>query len=138
MASASKTPNLNLPQWVGTEKPERTDFNAAMGIIDAIANTSLKNESGWFKDSTTGLIVQWGVVIFPSGTNAHTFSYPIAFPNACLKLVCCPKYNSNVPSLTAMYVVNSEGVNSASVYGRNYDNTYLTADGKFHYIAIGY
>ena len=34
MASASKTPNLNLPQWVGTEKPERTDFNAAFDAID--------------------------------------------------------------------------------------------------------
>ena len=40
MASASKTPNLNLPQWVESEKPERTDFNAAFlaldGIIDLI------------------------------------------------------------------------------------------------------
>ena len=34
MASASKTPNLNLPQWVGTEKPKRTDFNAAFDAID--------------------------------------------------------------------------------------------------------
>ena len=34
MASASKTPNLNLPQWVGTEKPERTDFSAAFDAID--------------------------------------------------------------------------------------------------------
>ena len=34
MASASKTPNLNLPQWVETEKPERTDFNAAFDAID--------------------------------------------------------------------------------------------------------
>ena len=38
MASASKTPNLNLPQWVGTEKPERTDFNAAFNEIDANLN----------------------------------------------------------------------------------------------------
>lgn len=34
MASTNKTPNLNLPQWVGTEKPERTDFNAAFDAID--------------------------------------------------------------------------------------------------------
>ena len=34
MASASKTPKLNLPQWEGTEKPERTDFNAAFDAID--------------------------------------------------------------------------------------------------------
>lgn len=49
MASASKTPNLNLPQWVGTEKPERTDFNAAFDAIDDhVAESSSKHikESG--------------------------------------------------------------------------------------------
>lgn len=34
MASASKTPNLNLPQWVATEKPEMVDFNGAFNTID--------------------------------------------------------------------------------------------------------
>jgi hypothetical protein len=34
MASVSTTPNLGLPQWVETEKPERTDFNTAFGILD--------------------------------------------------------------------------------------------------------
>ena len=41
MASASKTPNLNLPQWVGTEKPERTDFNAAFDAIDTTVASHL-------------------------------------------------------------------------------------------------
>ena len=35
MASAATTSNLGLPQWVGTEKPERTDFNTAFDAIDA-------------------------------------------------------------------------------------------------------
>ena len=34
MASASKTPSLNLPQWVEPEKPELTDFNAAFATLD--------------------------------------------------------------------------------------------------------
>lgn len=38
MASASKTPNLNLPQWVASEKPEMVDFNEAFGAIDAAQN----------------------------------------------------------------------------------------------------
>ena len=41
MASASKTPNLNLPQWVGTEKPERTDFNEAFDAIDTTVASHL-------------------------------------------------------------------------------------------------
>ena len=36
MASASKTPNLNLPQWVETEKPEMADFNAAFLALDGL------------------------------------------------------------------------------------------------------
>lgn len=49
MASASTTPNLNLPQWVETEKPERTDFNAAFDAIDDhVAESASKHitESG--------------------------------------------------------------------------------------------
>ena len=36
MASASKTPNLNLPQWVASEKPEMADFNAAFLALDGL------------------------------------------------------------------------------------------------------
>ncbi len=46
MSYTNKTPNLNLPQWVGTEKPERTDFNAAFDAIDTevtATNTSIAN-----------------------------------------------------------------------------------------------
>lgn len=34
MASAATTSNLGLPQWVETEKPQRTDFNTAFDAID--------------------------------------------------------------------------------------------------------
>lgn len=46
MSSTNKTPNLNLPQWVATDKPERTDFNQAMSDIDtnikSLSNTMVK------------------------------------------------------------------------------------------------
>ena len=46
MASASKTPNLNLPQWVETEKPERTDFNAAFDAIDTTIDAKANKAMG--------------------------------------------------------------------------------------------
>ena len=49
MASASKTPNLNLPQWVGTEKPERTDFNAAFDAIDTTVASHLADYNAQHK-----------------------------------------------------------------------------------------
>ena len=53
MASASKTPNLNLPQWVGAEKPERTDFNAAFDAIDGSVGSPLLTEVVVAEDSTS-------------------------------------------------------------------------------------
>ena len=61
MASASKTPNLNLPQWVGTEKPERTDFNAAFDAIDNAATRLVKefgsNSNGSWVKFTNNLAI---------------------------------------------------------------------------------
>ncbi|WP_080468948.1 phage tail-collar fiber domain-containing protein [Enterobacter cloacae] len=43
-------------------------------------NAASKAANGWFKDTNTGLIIQWG-----SGSSLNiAFSLPIAFPNACL------------------------------------------------------
>ena len=43
-------------------------------------NTASKAANGWFKDTNTGLIIQWG-----SGSTLNSaFSLPVAFPNACL------------------------------------------------------
>ena len=47
MASASKTPNLNLPQWVETEKPERTDFNAAFDALDVALSGATGSYGTW-------------------------------------------------------------------------------------------
>lgn len=46
MASASKTPNLDLPQWVAEEKPERTDFNAAFLAIDGAVQDNADDIAG--------------------------------------------------------------------------------------------
>ena len=48
MASAATTPNLDLPQWVETEKPERTDFNAAFDAIDTTVASHLADTAAHF------------------------------------------------------------------------------------------
>ena len=38
MAATNQTSNLGLPQWVATDKPQRTDFNTAFDAIDDYAS----------------------------------------------------------------------------------------------------
>ena len=53
MASTNKTPNLNLPQWVGTDKPERTDFNAAFSDVDSAIGSQTYTEQNYVTDGET-------------------------------------------------------------------------------------
>ena len=61
MASANKTPILNLPQWLGNEYMERTDWNTAFATLedavatfDYLARTYGVSES--YPDADTGTI----------------------------------------------------------------------------------
>lgn len=43
MASTNKTPNLNLNQWIGSDKPKRIDFNGDNSIIDNVCGSHINN-----------------------------------------------------------------------------------------------
>ena len=73
MASASKTPNLNLPQWVGTEKPERTDFNAAFDAIDTTVASHLA-ESALKHITESGSNANGRYIKFDDGTMICTYN----------------------------------------------------------------
>jgi hypothetical protein len=48
-------------------------------------NTALRAANGWYKDTNTGIIFQWGV-IKNSTIGNNTVTFPIAFPSACLNV----------------------------------------------------
>lgn len=75
MASTDKTPNLNLPQWVASEKPERTDFNDAFSAIDTLL---AQNTSGRFV-LPNGLKIAWGKKVLDYA-NINVAQSAIAFP----------------------------------------------------------
>jgi len=82
MASANKTPNYDLPQWVATDKPERTDFNQAMSDID----TNLNLVQSMLTQTTAGRFVLPGGLKICWGkstvdyANANVAQGAIAFP----------------------------------------------------------
>ncbi|WP_411829842.1 gp53-like domain-containing protein [Rahnella aceris] len=59
-------------------------------ISNAVVSLALRNTGnlagGWWKDVSTGLIIQWGSTSNGS-SNVETHNYPIAFPNAGICVV---------------------------------------------------
>ncbi|MBY5261264.1 hypothetical protein FP366_17635 [Enterobacter hormaechei] len=92
-------------------------------------NTVSKGSRGWFKDSNTGMIFQWGIESV-SGATTRLFSFPVSFPTGCASLTV-----SNNIERTAGENSMTGYIKSASQYSLS--NTAAT-DRQLCWIAIGY
>lgn len=43
MSSTNKTPNFNLNQWIGSDRPKRTDFNHDNNVLDSVCGGHINN-----------------------------------------------------------------------------------------------
>jgi len=87
-----------------------------------LKNTASLADNGWHKDTSTGIITQWGT---SSGGSGAIIYYPIAFPT----------------SVVAVIVMDCRGNNLATVTSRTPSAFALAANVgtiQFNYIAIGY
>ena len=117
MASASKTPNLNLPQWLETEKPERTDFNAAFDAIDDHVSTFAKSLTlNGYQKYPSGLIEQWGSTTFPANSGGANIQLPIAFPNGVLNIQATVTYISGGGSAQLKAAASGQFVGNSNIY----------------------
>lgn len=92
-------------------------------------NTASKGARGWFKDSNTGMIFQWGIESV-SGATTRTLSFPVSFPTGCASLTV-----SNNIERTAGENSMTGFIKSASQYSLS--NTAAT-DRQLCWFAIGY
>ncbi|ENJ4920638.1 MULTISPECIES: phage tail protein [Enterobacter] len=92
-------------------------------------NTVSRGSRGWFKDSNTGMIFQWGIESV-SGATTRTFSFPVSFPTGCASLTV-----SNNIERTAGENSMTGFIKSASQYSLS--NTAAT-DRQLCWFAIGY
>lgn len=92
-------------------------------------NTASRRSRGWFKDSNTGMIFQWGIESV-SGATTRTFSFPVSFPTGCASLTV-----SNNIERTAGENSMTGFIKSASQYSLS--NTAAT-DRQLCWFAIGY
>lgn len=80
-----------------------------------------------------GLIIQWGVVSFPSGTGSSSkaFSFPIAFPNLHFSIVANATEGGDIVTIGAFTKTGA----TVEIFDR--DNA-GPVSGSFRYIVIGY
>ncbi|QHM71682.1 pyocin knob domain-containing protein [Mixta intestinalis] len=106
---------LNVPSVAGTiystgNKPSASDVGAySKGESDGryqLKNTASKATNGWHKDTTTGIIRQWGIVNVGDNT-VVTANFPIPFPSACASM-----------SVTAISQAGNNSTEIISAYGK--------------------
>lgn len=84
-------------------------------------NTVSKAANGWFKDTSTGMIIQWGYL--SSASSGLTF--PTAFPSACTSITITNAHGRANYSI-ALNTLSNTG---ATFYSENNGNMYWTAVG---------
>lgn len=71
------TGNLTPVLSVNNNKPD-ANGNVTVSTGTTYSNSASKSTNGWFRDSSTGVIRQWGI-----GALNTTINFPMAFPGAC-------------------------------------------------------
>lgn len=103
-----------------------------------LKNTASKAANGWFKDTSTGIITQWGTASGGGDDQYYTVNTPIAFPNAFVSLQVYPIYPG---AITSGHTLASAGkINSKSQFGYGISDGAsggVSAQGVY-WIAIGY
>lgn len=65
----------------------------AAGAVTLSSTSASLTDNGWWKDSNTGMITQWGFVA--STGNDLVVTFPIQFPNKCFSVTLGQGYNSH-------------------------------------------
>ena len=122
--------------------PSSADHLTRKDYVDGAINSSTtlsSNLNGYWKDNSTGFIIQWGhvdVSVEGEGDHDGSSSYPIAFPNTALVVV--GSYDDHGTIYASDYPLTINPVTSSTYKKTRFNwSTQLTYD-DFFWIAIGY
>lgn len=79
-----------------------------------LKNTASKAINGWYKDTSTGLIYQWGTTSAIGDDTLSTLSFPIAFPSACVAFLPTLKRSTVTANNLAMLSVWGQAMSNSS------------------------
>ncbi|EEE2001892.1 hypothetical protein CI266_002190 [Salmonella enterica subsp. enterica serovar Kotte] len=107
---------------VNNAKPDtRGNVNVSAGTT--YSNSASKSANGWFRDSSTGVIRQWGI-----GALNTTISFPMAFPGACTSVQAIYLDATPDDALSVLSVTNTS-FNPYNYWGNSGQSVIWAADG---------
>jgi hypothetical protein len=115
---------IYLPNGSTAQTPASGDNSkniATSEFVHATLLSALKSASGWLKDPTTGIYLQWGNVYLT--TSSTQFNYPIGFPNVCFQII-----GSNGSAFLDFYLTN---------FTKNAFQGIANGTGGINYFAVG-
>ncbi len=122
-SSAGSAPASDVSAWA--KQPNKPGYSASeIGFVTSLA-------SGGYVKLPGGIILQWGNSSFIQGDGGYrTATFPIAFPNACLKVF--PAINA---APIAAYAITVDSLTTTSA---RFGMAYSSAVVPFFWLAIGY
>lgn len=107
---------------VNNVKPD-ANGNVKVSTGTTYSNSASKSANGWFRDSSTGVIRQWGI-----GALNTTISFPMAFPGACTSVQAI--YLDATPDdALAVLSVTKTSFNPYNYWGNSGQSVIWAADG---------
>ncbi|MHA0920541.1 tail fiber protein [Enterobacter cloacae] len=107
-----------------------------------LKNAASRGTSGWFKDTSTGMIFQWGTITLPASgyrTTSAAFSFPITFPNVALNIQTTPASagvsNNGYLAVTACTSLSASG---GTIYADSNNGESFSKTQTVRYFAVGY
>lgn len=103
-------------------------------------NTASKAINGWFKDTNTGLVYQWGTTSSIGDDTPTSISFPIAFPSSCVAFLPTLKRSTKTADNFAMLSVWGQAMTNSTatvIFQSNSQNSDARA-GVITWWAVGY
>ena len=116
MPSTNKTTNLNLNQWIGTDKPKREDFISDNNILDTVISGHINNNDIHVTETLLSQLSSSVSLGMTFGTGEETQSIQMPFEPSMVIILAAAKplveYNTS-----SNYVKCNSGIAFQSTYG---------------------
>lgn len=145
-SAVSKYPLQYFPnnKYVTTITPPTSDNSRCIATTAFVKSlfTASKQQNGWWKEASTGIIWQWGNYANPIQLNNNasidcSVQFPISFTN-CIQVIPILYERTDINGVVALFYKNKTNSSVDIVLDLYSYNSVVTGTARIGYIAIGY